>query len=284
METYARLHGVTARGRSRTTSHSPIRVPEEGKFLQPDTDDFITEALARLDQQVNSLSAQVLSAVRAVSTMQEELMQSVVARVRTLESGGSKSSEHMLALHSDSVRNVPPSTSVVQSVDERLRGRFLELQAWQADVEEAISQLVREASREPNRHIKRAVAIEAKVVDINVVDSDGVSALRFAAQYGHYDITKYLLDNGANPNLRAKDQIDPLLSAVDYGHVEIVELLVGRGANVLTKTKETNAVLLAREKGRGEIEKLLLKAGATDDMGLWFNIRKRVSKTFRIKG
>jgi hypothetical protein len=157
METYARLHGVTARGRSRTTSQSPIRVPEEGKFLQPETDDFITEALARLDQQVNSLSAQVLSAVRAVSTMQE-LMQSVVARVRTLESGGSKNSEHMLALHSDSVRNVLPSTSVVQSVDERLRGRFLELQAWQADVEEAISQLVREASREPNRHIKRAVA------------------------------------------------------------------------------------------------------------------------------
>ena len=79
--------------------------------------------------------------------------------------------------------------------------------------------------------------IEAKVVDINVVDSDGVSALRFAAQYGHYDITKYLLDKGANPNLRAKDQIDPLLSAVDYGHVEIVELLIGRGANVLTKVQ-----------------------------------------------
>jgi hypothetical protein len=50
------------------------------------------------------------------------------------------------------------------------------------------------------------------------------------------------------------------------------------------QTKETNAVLLAREKGRGEIEELLLKAGATDDMGLWFNIRKRISKTFRIKG
>jgi ankyrin repeat protein len=90
--------------------------------------------------------------------------------------------------------------------------------------------------------------IDANVVDINVVDSDGVSALRFAAQYGHCDITKYLLDKGANPNLRAKDQIDPLLSAVDYGHVEIVELLIGRGANVLTKVQFNESIELLKVK------------------------------------
>jgi hypothetical protein len=43
-------------------------------------------------------------------------------------------------------------------------------------------------------------------------------------------------------------------------------------------------VLLAREKGRSGIEALLLEAGASDDMGLWFKVRKRVSKMFRIKG
>ena len=50
------------------------------------------------------------------------------------------------------------------------------------------------------------------------------------------------------------------------------------------KTKETNAVLMARQKGRAEIEQVLKEAGATDDMGLWFNIRKRIAKTCTIKG
>jgi len=107
---------------------------------------------------------------------------------------------------------------------------------------------------------------------------------RFAAQYGHLEITRYLLDHGADPNLRAKDELDPLLSAVDFGNEEIVELLISRGADVRTKTKETNAVLLAREKGRKNIEDILMKAGATDDMGIIFKIRKRLSKMFRIKG
>lgn len=111
-----------------------------------------------------------------------------------------------------------------------------------------------------------------------------VTSNRFAAQYGHLEITRYLLDRGADPNLRAKDQLDPLLAAVDFGNEEIVELLISRGANVRTKTKETNAVLLAREKGRKNIEEILLKAGATDDMGLAFKVKKRLTKMFTIKG
>ena len=126
--------------------------------------------------------------------------------------------------------------------------------------------------------------VDAKVVDVNVVDSDGVSALRFSAQYGHLEITKYLLERGANPNLRAKDGLDPLLSAIDFGNLEIVEILLSHGADVHTKTKETNAVLLAREKGRLHIEQVLIEAGATDDMGLPFKIRKRLAKMFTIKG
>ena len=107
---------------------------------------------------------------------------------------------------------------------------------------------------------------------------------RFAAQYGHLDITRYLLDHGADPNLRAKDELDPLLAAVDFGNEEVVELLISRGADVRTRTKETNAVLLARDKGRKNIEQILMKAGASDDMGLAFKVKKRLSKMFTIKG
>jgi len=93
-----------------------------------------------------------------------------------------------------------------------------------------------------------------------------------------------LLIAGADPNQAAKDQLTPLLAAIDFGHKNIVELLIARGSNVHVKTKTTNAVLLAQEKGHCEIEEVLKSAGASDNMGLWFNIRKRISKMCTIKG
>jgi len=82
----------------------------------------------------------------------------------------------------------------------------------------------------------------------------------------------------------AADQFDPLLSAVDYGQEEIVALLISRGANVRRRTRQTNAVLLAKEKGHLSIEKMLKEAGATDTMGLWFNVKHRTRKFFSLKG
>ena len=44
-------------------------------------------------------------------------------------------------------------------------------------------------------------------------------------------------------------------------------LLLDNKANVHTRTKETNALLLAREKGHTDIEEILLQRGATTSMG-----------------
>ncbi len=101
---------------------------------------------------------------------------------------------------------------------------------------------------------------------VNAVDENGVSALRFTAQYGHRAMTEYLLDKGADPNLRAKDGMSPLLAAVQMGHKEIVGMLLDRGADVNTRAKGVNAPMVAREKGHSEIERLLLDRGAKPEL------------------
>ena len=109
--------------------------------------------------------------------------------------------------------------------------------------------------------------INSKVVPINAVDENHVTALRFTAQYGHLDLSRFLLERGADPNIRAHDKIDPLLSAVEQGHKETVQLLLANGANVNTRTNCTNAILLSQEKGHSEIEQILRDHGGTESMG-----------------
>ena len=48
-----------------------------------------------------------------------------------------------------------------------------------------------------------------------------MSALRFTSQYGHLDMTRHLLDRGAEVDLRARDGMTPLLAAVEQGHLEV---------------------------------------------------------------
>ena len=47
------------------------------------------------------------------------------------------------------------------------------------------------------------------------MDDNNVTALRFAAQYNHKEIVRYLLDIGSSTKIKAKDGIDPLLSVVE---------------------------------------------------------------------
>merc|ERR1711971_1545452 len=68
-----------------------------------------------------------------------------------------------------------------------------------------------------------------KGINIDSCDENGVTALRFTAQFGHYEITEYLLNKGANPNIKAHDELDPLMSAVENGDKKTVILLIDKG-------------------------------------------------------
>jgi len=70
------------------------------------------------------------------------------------------------------------------------------------------------AAREGNMAAIRALV--AAKADVNVGSaSDGLTAMTQAIINGHFDIGKYLLDNGADPNLASKTGITPLFATID---------------------------------------------------------------------
>jgi len=64
--------------------------------------------------------------------------------------------------------------------------------------------------------------------NVNTVNRRGQSALFFACESGHYHVTKYLLENGALVNYKAK----PLIAAARREHGNCVDLLLEHGADV----------------------------------------------------
>ena len=104
-------------------------------------------------------------------------------------------------------------------------------------------------SRQPALHKAARVGDHVKVKSLlgsgSNPDELGVhdwTAMMWAANRGHMDIVKTLLDAGANPNLKSKritgNTMAPypvstaLREAVDHGHVDIANLLIDRGAKV----------------------------------------------------
>jgi hypothetical protein len=96
-------------------------------------------------------------------------------------------------------------------------------------------------------------------VDVNARDSDGYSALTYAAEAGDATAVTNLLDRGAyvDPDDTAGT---PLTHAAAKGRLEIVKLLVEHGANVrATNRHGLTPLALARKHGRPEVAAFLLQ-------------------------
>lgn len=97
-------------------------------------------------------------------------------------------------------------------------------------------------------------------LDVDTVDSFGESALFRAA----LDMTKVLLENGANPNIRNEDGQTVLIHCADgEDENEKCELLLAAGANIdLTDDREKTAFDVALESSNYTLVDKLLEAGA----------------------
>lgn len=121
--------------------------------------------------------------------------------------------------------------------------------------------------------VARATGGDAEVVELLLeagvspdgLNSYGSTALLAASEVGSVEVTRALLDGGANPNLSPPKLGGlPLASAAGQGHQEVVRLLVAGGAKLDMKagSQQTTALAMAAFGGHGEIVGELLAAGA----------------------
>ncbi|KAJ5169200.1 uncharacterized protein N7482_004794 [Penicillium canariense] len=96
-------------------------------------------------------------------------------------------------------------------------------------------------------------------------DISGRAPLHYAAEIGHIEIVKLLLDKGADPNINeVHSGRTPLYYAAEKGYNEVVKLLLDKGANPNTNEVRDGRTPLhcAVGKGYNEVVKLLLDKGA----------------------
>ncbi|MDV7104871.1 ankyrin repeat domain-containing protein [Vibrio sp. TH_r3] len=101
-------------------------------------------------------------------------------------------------------------------------------------------------------------------VDVNSVPffsaifwGDGKTALMWAANKGHIDIVKLLIEHGADVNSKNRWNGTALSQAAMNGHLNIVKLLIEHDSHITS-----DALLLASRNGHTDIGKLLIEQGA----------------------
>ena len=97
-------------------------------------------------------------------------------------------------------------------------------------------------------------------------NSSGETSLLVATRRGHLDIVKLLLEKDANIEAKNQHEYTPLLMAIQRGHLEIVQLLLEKDANIEAKNRlEYTPLLLAIQRNEVEIAKLLVEMGANKE-------------------
>ena len=107
-------------------------------------------------------------------------------------------------------------------------------------------------------------------VELRTTDEAGDTALIAAAQHGHDQIVRMLLERGgADPNVGTADRLGatPLFIAARGGHLDAVKVLVevGRAHVDLARTSDGyTPLIMAAHKGHLEIVRCLVQTGGAD--------------------
>ena len=107
--------------------------------------------------------------------------------------------------------------------------------------------------------IERGIEIDAK-------DCQDRTALHFAANYCHHEISLMLLKNGSNVNLKDSELKTPLHFAIESGSCAVIEYLIDYGANIKylnTSTKDSPIHFAVKQNSQiaEDVIKLLIEKG-----------------------
>ena len=100
---------------------------------------------------------------------------------------------------------------------------------------------------------------------LHTFSPDGFTVLGLASYFGHLSLVKFLLEEGADPNITSNNQLNvaPIHSACAISDIEIAELLIENGANVNAKqTQGVTPLHSAANNGKTLLVMLLIKKGA----------------------
>ncbi len=102
-------------------------------------------------------------------------------------------------------------------------------------------------------------------VEVNGRDPYGTTALMAAAEAGHLEVAKFLIDKGADPNRGAPGSWEtPLMLATVQGRDNMVQYLIDAGAAVGFQDEDSGVtpLMMAAVEGHQEIAAKLISAGA----------------------
>jgi ankyrin repeat protein len=101
--------------------------------------------------------------------------------------------------------------------------------------------------------------------DINVRNDLGVSPLLIASTNASAPMVERLLAAGANPNAASEGGESPLLVASRAGNAAVVKALLGKGAKVdaTEPVRGQTALMWAAANGRADVVRVLVQAGAS---------------------
>jgi hypothetical protein len=112
-------------------------------------------------------------------------------------------------------------------------------------------------------HLEAVRLLLEKGADIESQGSNCNTSLRLASRRGHAAVVQLLLEKGGNNESKDDGGWTPLCYAACYGYEPVVRLLVEKGANLEAKTNRGQTALsLAARAGRVEVVRYLIDKGA----------------------
>ena len=125
-----------------------------------------------------------------------------------------------------------------------------------------------------NGNLARAQALVSHGADVNRYDRWGWTPLLWAVYYSHNAVARFLLENGADPNIPTVGEYGtvrtgstPLIVAAYYGYAPTVRMLLEHGADPGKANDYGFTALMYAEEYGHEETKLLLKPAVPETPG-----------------